>query len=333
MSNSLPAFSAALADAAPVFPDRDATRDKTDAISGEARRKGARPAAFPESFLPGFPLWALVHAPIDTHGLFRRLDDHCLETDGPDIDRVAAMARRHGAYLSVGVTERSPASVGTLHNTNLPFDPDGAVVNKRRTLMPTWAEKLVWARGDAAGLRPARTQLGQIGILICGENTNPLARYALIAQGEQVHISTHPPVWPFRREAPPDYARWVMTRSVAHSFEAKVFNLTVAGHLDEAAIAPGLSRPGVGVMAVKRPAHGTAGEREGSHRALASSCSPRRHPGLTYNRRWPWKSAAGSRVTVTWPRICAALRSRVEVRRYGVVPGVKVTLYTAHRPP
>ena len=237
MSNSLPAFSAALADAAPVFPDRDATRDKTDAISGEARRKGARPAAFPESFLPGFPLWALVHAPIDTHGFFRRLDDHCLETHGPDIDRVAAMARRHGAYLAVGVTERSPASVGTLHNTNLPFDPDGAVVNTRRTLMPTWAEKLVWARGDAAGLRPARTQLGQIGILICGENTNPLARYALIAQGEQVHISTHPPVWPFRREAPPDYARWVMTRSVAHSFEAKVFNLTVAGHLDEAAIA------------------------------------------------------------------------------------------------
>ena len=178
-----------------------------------------------------------MHAPIDTHGFFRRLHDHCLETHGPDIDRVAAMARRHGAYLAVGVTERSPASVGTLHNTNLLFDPDGAVVNKRRTLMPTWAEKLVWARGDAAGLRPARTQPGQIGILICGENTNPLARYALIAQGEQVHISTRPPVWPFRREAPPDYARWVMTRSVAHSFEAKVFNLTVAGHLDEAAIA------------------------------------------------------------------------------------------------
>ena len=236
MSNSLPAFSAALAHAAPVFLDRDATMDKMDVIIGEACRKGARLVAFPESFLPGFPLWALVHAPIDTHGFFRRLYDHSLETQGPDIERVAAMARRHGVYLSVGVTERSPVSVGTLHNTNLLFDPDGAVVNKRRKLMPTWAEKLVWAQGDAAGLRPARTELGQIGILICGENTNPLARYALIAQGEQVHISTYPPIWPFRREAPPDYARWVMTRSVAHSFEAKVFNLTVAGHLDEATI-------------------------------------------------------------------------------------------------
>ena len=140
MSNSLPAFSAALAHAAPVFLDRDATMDKMDVIIGEACRKGARLVAFPESFLPGFPLWALVHAPIDTHGFFRRLYDHSLETQGPDIERVAAMARRHGAYLSVGVTERSPASVGTLHNTNLLFDPDGAVVNKRRTLMPVTDE-------------------------------------------------------------------------------------------------------------------------------------------------------------------------------------------------
>jgi predicted amidohydrolase len=236
MTNSLPAFSAALAHAAPVFLDRDATLDKMDGIIAEARHKGARLVAFPESFLPGFPLWALVHAPVDTHDFFRRLHDQSLDAHGPGIERIGAMARRHGVYLSVGVTERSPVSVGTLYNTNLLFGPEGALLNRRRKLMPTWAEKLVWAQGDAAGLQPVRTEIGQLGILICGENTNPLARYALIAQGEQVHISTYPPVWPFSRKAPPDYAQWVITRSVAHSFEAKVFNLTVAGHLDEATI-------------------------------------------------------------------------------------------------
>ena len=102
MSTSLPAFSAALAHAGPVFLDRDATMDKMDAIIAEARRKGARLVTFPESFLPGFPLRALVHAPIDTHGFFRRLYDHSLEMHGPDIERVAAMARRHGVYLSAG---------------------------------------------------------------------------------------------------------------------------------------------------------------------------------------------------------------------------------------
>lgn len=42
----------------------------------------------------------------------------------------------------------------------------------------------------------AETKFGKIGGLICGENTNPLARYSLMAQGEQVHISTWPAVWP-----------------------------------------------------------------------------------------------------------------------------------------
>ena len=35
-------------------------------------------------------------------------------------------------------------------------------------------------------------------MLICGENTNPLARYSLIAQGEQIHVSSYPPIWPTR---------------------------------------------------------------------------------------------------------------------------------------
>jgi predicted amidohydrolase len=102
--------------------------------------------------------------------------------------------------------------------------------------MPTWAEKLVSGQGDASDLRPVKTPLGQIGVLICGENTTPLTRYTLVAQGEQVHISTYPPIWPFRREGPPNYARWVEMRTVAHAFEAKVVSLTAAGHLDETTI-------------------------------------------------------------------------------------------------
>ena len=34
--------------------------------------------------------------------------------------------------------------------------------------------------------------MGKLGTLICGENANPLARFALIAQGEQVHVSNYP---------------------------------------------------------------------------------------------------------------------------------------------
>ncbi|HEX3827156.1 MAG TPA: carbon-nitrogen hydrolase family protein [Sporichthyaceae bacterium] len=236
MSQSLQTFTAAVAHAAPVFLDRDATLDKMCDIVDEASRAAVALLVFPESYVPGFPLWALVHAPIDTHGFFRRLCENAVDVPGPATERIGALARGHGMFISVGVTERSPISVGTLYNTNLLFDPDGTLINRRRKIMPTWAEKLVWAQGDAAELRPVSTVLGSIGVLICGENTNPLARYALAAQGEQIHLSTYPPAWPFHRDTAPDYAQWVRIRSVAHSFEAKVFNLTAAGHLDERTI-------------------------------------------------------------------------------------------------
>jgi nitrilase/aliphatic nitrilase len=253
MPESPGGFVAVLAHVAPVFADREATLDKMEDVVAEARSRGGDLVVFGESFLPGFPLWALVHAPIDTHAFFRGLTEQAVDVPGPQTRRLAALARRHGVHLSVGVTERSPASAGTLYNANLLFGPDGEVLNHRRKIMPTWAERLVWGLGDAADLRPVRTALGALGVLICGENTNPLARYAMAAQGEQIHVATYPPAWPFRRSAPPDYARWVQLRTLAHAFEAKVFILTAAGVLDEAAVL-GLAAGHEGVEQVLREA-------------------------------------------------------------------------------
>ena len=105
--------------------------------------------------------------------------------------------------------------------------------------MPTFWEKLVWANGDGAGLSVVDTPLGRIGMLICGENTNPLARYALIAQGEQVHISSYPPVWPTRRPGETgayDIESAIRIRAGAHSFEGKVFNIVASAFLDRATL-------------------------------------------------------------------------------------------------
>jgi nitrilase len=106
-------------------------------------------------------------------------------------------------------------------------------------LMPTFYEKLVWASGDGAGLRVLDTPIGKVGMLICGENTNPLARYALIAQGEQVHVSSYPPVWPTRPSDQPgryDLAAATKIRAGAHSFEGKLFNIVSSAFLDQSAL-------------------------------------------------------------------------------------------------
>jgi aliphatic nitrilase len=93
----------------------------------------------------------------------------------------------------------------------------------------------VWAAGDGAGLRVVDTPVGRIGGLNCGENTNPLARYALIAQGEQIHISSWPALWPTRRPSSGGNFNNVAAnrlRAGAHSFEAKAFGIISAGYMD-----------------------------------------------------------------------------------------------------
>ncbi len=230
-------FKAAAVHAAPVFLDRDATIAKAVSIMREAARAGAELIAFPETFVPAFPVRAALWAPIDNHDLFIRMAEQSVLVDGPEVACLREEARALGVTLSMGVSERSPASVGGLWNANLLIGEDGSILVHHRKLVPTFYEKLVWASGDGAGLRVVETRLGRVGCLICGENTNPLARFALMAQGEQLHISSWPPMWPTRRPSEGgnfDNVAANRIRASAHCFEAKAFGLVTAGYMDDA---------------------------------------------------------------------------------------------------
>jgi nitrilase len=231
-----PKFKACAAHVAPVFLNAPATIQKACSLIAEAAGAGARLIAFPESFVPGFPLWAPVQPPIKNHEFFKLLAANSIEVPGPEVSALCAAAREHVITVSIGISERSSVSVGCLWNSNLLIGEDGAILNHHRKLVPTFYEKLIWANGDGDGLRVAETGIGKIGMLICGENTNPLARYSLIAQGEQVHISSYPPVWPTRPSNEPgryDLAAAIRIRAGAHSFEGKVFNVVSSAFLDK----------------------------------------------------------------------------------------------------
>ena len=235
MSRSYPRFKAAACHAAPVFLDSAKTADKACDLIAEASRNGAKLVVFPESFIPGFPLWAALQAPIHSHEFFATLAGEAVLLDGPEIEKVRMAARRHGVVVSLGITEGTDASVGCLWNSNVLIGMDGAVINHHRKLVPTFYEKLIWANGDGRGLRVVATEIGRLGMLICGENTNPLARFTLMAQGEQVHMSSYPPVWPTRPSTEAggyDLRRAIEIRAGSHAFEAKVFNVVASGCLD-----------------------------------------------------------------------------------------------------
>jgi nitrilase len=234
--NIHPKFKVAAVHAAPVFLDKRATTEKAVSLIAEAASHGAELVVLPESYIPAFPVWAALWAPIYNHDLFVMMVDNSVLVPGPELALIAAEAKHRGVFVSIGFSERSAISAGCLWNSNLLIDDTGVVLNHHRKLMPTYFEKLVWAQGDGAGLQVSDTRLGRIGGLICGENTNPLARYALMAQGEQVHISSYPPIWPTK---PPgvrgnyDNVSANKIRAAAHSFEAKAFGIVCAGYMDK----------------------------------------------------------------------------------------------------
>lgn len=226
----------AAAHVAPVFLDAKATVKKACKIIEKAGKDDIELLVFPESFIPGFPLWAAISAPIQNHDFFVDFARESISVPGPEVMSICAAAREANIIVSIGISESAPQSVGCLWNSNLLIGADGSIINHHRKLVPTFYEKLVWANGDGSGLRVVDTPIGKIGALICGENTNPLARYSLMAQGEQIHISSYPPTWPTHEPSKNeryDLASSIRIRAGAHSFEAKAFNVVAASWVDE----------------------------------------------------------------------------------------------------
>ena len=163
-----------------------------------------------------------------------------MDIEGPELQRLAQAAKENQIIVSIGFNESTRFSVGTIYNSNVIIGRDGELLNHHRKLVPTFYEKLTWAPGDGAGLQVCQTEIGNVGMLICGENTNPLARYTLMAQGEQIHIASYPPIWPTHGAEDGvnyDLAHAIRLRAGAHSFEAKAFTLVVSGYLDNSMLA------------------------------------------------------------------------------------------------
>ncbi|KAI7774706.1 hypothetical protein LA080_007976 [Diaporthe eres] len=252
---------AAACHASPVFLSARATTDKALSLIHQAAKNKANLIVFPETYIPAFPLWSSLRAPTENHDLFRRMALESVFADGEEIQAIRATAKQNGAIVSIGISEKVHSSSATLYNSNLLIGSNGDVLVHHRKLVPTFFEKLTWSHGDGHGLRVSETAFGKIGNLICGENTNSLARYSLMAQGEQIHISTWPAAWPTRTAKPAslnvngrkgenstnatspiarsrnyDNISANKVRAAAHCFEAKCYGIVCAGVLDNEAI-------------------------------------------------------------------------------------------------
>jgi len=215
-----------------LAPDLDTsggTVSKVLAAIGEAAGKGARLVVFPETFVPWYPYFSFVHPPVLTGGEHIRLYENAVVVPGPVTQAVAAAAKRHAIVVVLGVNERD---YGSLYNTQLIFDADGRLALKRRKITPTFHERMIWGQGDGSGLTVVDTAVGRIGALACWEHYNPLARYALMAQHEEIHVAQFP-----GSMVGPIFAEQMEVTIRHHALESGCFVVNATGWLTDDQVA------------------------------------------------------------------------------------------------
>src|ERR1700754_2745766 len=180
---------AAAVQLSPVLYSREGTVEKVVHKITELGREGVQFATFPETVVPYYPYFSFVQRPFEMAAEHVRLLDQAVAIPSAATHAIGEAAKQAGMVVSIGVNERDG---GSLYNAQLLFDSDGALIQRRRKISPTYHERMIWGQGDGSGLRAVDSAVGRIGQLACWEHYNPLARYALMADGEQIHAGMYP---------------------------------------------------------------------------------------------------------------------------------------------
>jgi aliphatic nitrilase len=210
--------------AAPVFLDRERSTEKACDLILQAGRDGADVVGFPEGFIPGHPGWQeLIPATGETALLLsRQLFKNAVEVPGPTVDALAAACRKANIVAVIGINERRAGTTGSLFNTQLIFNRDGALLHKHQKIVPTIGERVLHTPGTTGGKASAVTALGTVSGLICGENANPLYQYAIGLDYPIVHVAS----WPAHFGPPltmPDIIE-IVSRGFAYALKCFVIN-------------------------------------------------------------------------------------------------------------
>ena len=216
---------AAAVQIAPDLSGREKTMERVLNAIDEAASKGAEFIVFPETFIPYYPYFSFVLPPVQQGRPHLELYQEAVVVPSAETKALANAARKANAVIVMGINERDH---GSLYNTQLVFDASGEIVLKRRKITPTYHERMVWGQGDGSGLQVVETKVGRVGALACWEHYNPLARYALMAQHEEIHAAHFP-----GSLVGPIFGEQIEVSMRHHALEAACFVVNATGWLTE----------------------------------------------------------------------------------------------------
>ncbi|RXR29522.1 carbon-nitrogen hydrolase family protein [Sphingobium fluviale] len=182
-------FLAAAVQAAPVYLDLAGTVAKTIDLIRQAKARDVELLAFPETWLPGYCFWPWLGHPAWGMQFVQAYHENSIATESPEMEAIRSAVADAGIHVVLGTSERDH---GTLYIGQSIIAPDGSVIAHRRKLKPTHVERTVFGEGDGSDLAVHDTSLGRLGALCCWEHLQPLVKYAMYAQHEQIHVASWP---------------------------------------------------------------------------------------------------------------------------------------------
>ncbi|GHO81529.1 aliphatic nitrilase [Ktedonobacter sp. SOSP1-85] len=217
---------AAAVQISPVLYSRKGTVEKVVKKIRELGKQGVQFATFPETVIPYYPYFSFVQSAYDMllGKEHQRLLEESVTVPSAETHAIGEAAKEANMVVSIGVNERDG---GSIYNTQLLFDADGTLIQRRRKITPTYQERMIWGQGDGSGLRAVESAVGRIGQLACWEHFQPLARYALIADGEQIHSAMYPGSFAGQR-----FAEKMEVSIRQHALESACFVVNATAWLD-----------------------------------------------------------------------------------------------------
>ncbi len=216
---------AAAVQIAPDFESPNGTLERVCEYIKKAALQGAQIIVFPETFVPYYPYFSFVLPPVMQGAPHLRLYERAVTVPGPVTEAVSDAAKENNMVVVLGVNERDH---GSLYNTQLVFDADGSLILKRRKITPTYHERMVWGMGDGSGLKVVDSSVGRVGALACWEHYNPLARYSLMVQHEEIHCAQFP-----GSLVGPIFAEQMEVTIRHHALESSCFVINATGWLTD----------------------------------------------------------------------------------------------------
>ena len=182
-------FKVAAVQAAPSFLDIDSGVARAITYIEEAAKQGCKLVVFPETWLPGYPNHIWLGPVAWSIQFVAPYFQNSVEVGDRHDKALSEAARRNTIQVSMGLSERAG---GSLYIAQWLYDENGEIIKRRRKLKPTHVERTVFGEGDGSDLMVSNTSIGRIGQLACWEHLQPLSKYALYSQNEQIHCAAWP---------------------------------------------------------------------------------------------------------------------------------------------